>query len=1016
MTYNHTYKDHKACEPNRDLAKSKQKHTKSKKILLECGSGTGSTTFTSSSEGSFQIANVTVSTTGLDRNEVLIKFSSIVNMSVLTSGATIRLKYELFKKCRGREPQSLGTWMFEEIDVSSSAFQAQEESFSFVFCDCITCTGCFEYFVTVTPIEIEGSTATVGNGRMAALSSSPCGGTKSRGKHPRPKEVVLACGEGNGSMILREDDDEPFGIAHITLNTTCFIKPKALIEFSSIIKIDSDISDIRLQFELFRVCSDGRAVSRGIWTFERTGISADVNLEKAFDFTFCECEIPCDCCEYFVTVTSLEIIGPSSEADVVVDNARMVALAQSAVDFDDCKILDGKSDCTDCVPERPKAKEILLECGVGTGSRTFSSSNEPAFQLAQVTIDTTQFCKPMVNIEFSSIVSFNRLSTLSDARLRYELFRVCDNKKPISIGVWVLERVINDGDLGKSTNIFNFTFCDCISCPGCCDYFVTVTPIEITEGGITVTVNNGRMAALAQEGHCNHNYMEKKSNKSLVSCTKCKEKPTKPKKILLECGEGTGSRTFTSSGEIPFQLAHVTLDTTCLYRPEVLIKFSSIVNIERLIDGATARLRYELFRVCDDEEAKFLGTWMFEEVNIDSVEFDRQEESFSFIFCERITYPGCYDYFVRVTPSEIEGATATVSDGRMAALSKPLRDRLEVDCKKFDSKQDDTKLGRKQPNPKKIMLACGQGNGSVVFRRDLAATIDLDPPVNIAHVTLDTTCLVKPKVLIEFSSIIKLDNDVTDIRLKFELFRVNGEEEPLSLGTWNFARTGVSNDFIELDKAFDFTFCECEAPRGCCEYFVTITPLEIVIADQLGPDIVVDNARMVAFAQSSSDLDGCKIIDKKSKCMDCAEKHPSAKKIVFECGEGTGSKTFTSANESAFQLAWVTLDTTYLINPMVNIEFSSIISFEGSGDARLRYELFRVCDNREPVSLGIWVSERIGQNQMNRATNIFNFTFCNCISCPGCCDYFVTVTLISIASRPRVTVSNGRIAALAQER
>ncbi len=55
--------------------------------------------------------------------------------------------------------------------------------------------------------------------------------------------------------------------------------------------------------------------------------------------------------------------------------------------------------------------------------------------------------------------------------------------------------------------------------------------------------------------------------------------------------------------------------------------------------------------------------------------------------------------------------------------------------------------------------------------------------------------------------------------------------------------------------------------------------------------------------------------------------------------------------------------------------FLSIVSFEGVNNGRLRYELFRVCYNREPVSLGIWISERIDISFFDRTTNIFNFTF-----------------------------------------
>ncbi|WP_432664382.1 DUF4489 domain-containing protein [Wukongibacter baidiensis] len=502
-----------------------------------------------------------------------------------------------------------------------------------------------------------------------------------------------------------------------------------------------------------------------------------------------------------------------------------------------------------------------------------------------------------------------------------------------------------------------------------------------------------------------------KSCEPVNKFAKCKAKHPNHQKILLECGEGTGSRVFTSTNDAPFQLAYVTLDTTCLNRPEVLVKFSSIVDIVGLSSIGSVRLQYELFRVCGDAEPKLLGVWRFEKVNFRSAAFDRLEESFSFIFCECTNCPRCCEYFVTVTPIEITEATATVSNGRMSALSQPLCDSLKGENKTYLPNYDDTKFKLKHPRPKEVLLACGQGNGSVTFRAE-------QPSVNIAHVTIDTSCLSKPKVLIEFSSIIKIDEDVRDVSLQFELLRVCGDKEPLSLGIWNFKRID-NNDASEVNKTFDFTFCECKAPEGCCEYFVMITPLEVNI-DDARADVVVDNVRMVALAQLSGGSNDCKILDREIECIDCVPKHPTAKKILLECGEGTGSKTFTSSNDPAFLLAWVTIDTTCLCKPMINIEFSSLVSFEvlvdNAVDGIILYELFRVCDNRKAISIGTWVLERIEFETIGRSTNIFNFTFCDCITCPGCCEYFVTAKPIEISAEGiTATVSNGRMAALAQE-
>lgn len=336
----------------------------------------------------------------------------------------------------------------------------------------------------------------------------------------------------------------------------------------------------------------------------------------------------------------------------------------------------------------------------------------------------------------------------------------------------------------------------------------------------------------------------------------------------------------------------------------------------------------------------------------------------------------------------------------MAAIVNPL-------CYGLESKHEDFYLKND------VSLSCGRGNGSIVFRNNLTSMSGLDPSANIACVAIDTDHLTRAKVLIEFSSMIQVSSRVQDVRLQFKLFRVCSKGGALCRGTWDFERTGLA-ETIGLNQSFDFIFCEDGVSKGCCEYFVTVTPIEIQVTRNTA-EVVVDNGRMVALVQSSRLLDAGKAFDIKSSCIDCIEKYSKTKKVVLECGEGTGSRTFRMPRESAFQLANVNIDTSCLCNPIVNIEFSSLVSFEGLGSGRLRYELFRVCDNREPVSLGIWTPDLIGISTFDETTNTFNFTFCDCKACSGCCEYFVKVTPINIGE-PTVTVSDGRIAALAQGR
>lgn len=474
------------------------------------------------------------------------------------------------------------------------------------------------------------------------------------------------------------------------------------------------------------------------------------------------------------------------------------------------------------------------------------------------------------------------------------------------------------------------------------------------------------------------------------SCCKYEQK-----KLCLTCGEGTGSRSFTAVDDMPYQLAYMTIDTDCLYKSKIVIKFSSLVKMEALGSGATIRLRYELFRVGCGEQPQSLGIWMYEEVGSAPVVFEEQEESFSFIFCGCIDITECWDYFVQVTPVEINEAKVTVSNGRIAALA-------QSDCSSSENSCDD------------ILLICGQGNGSVVFRQ---ATIS-QAPVEIAHVAIDTSCLFTPEVLIEFSSVISSAFRVQDILLEFELFRVCNDSDPLSLGVWRFERTNT-NIPSAIDNAFTFVFCGKMLCSGCCEYFVSVKGIQLNVADPaiyLG--VTVDNARITAISQSSK-RNLCNNNNIKGTCNKYIQKDYKAKKSVLECGNSIGSKTFISSSDSVFQLAHTTIDTSCLHKPIVNIKFSSIVSFEklvDEGNAQLRYELFRVCNNRKPISLGIWFISRIDFRIIDRSTNSFDFVYCDWMPCPSCCDYFVTVKPVEITEGAiSVTVSNGRMAALAQE-
>lgn len=182
-----------------------------------------------------------------------------------------------------------------------------------------------------------------------------------------------------------------------------------------------------------------------------------------------------------------------------------------------------------------------------------------------------------------------------------------------------------------------------------------------------------------------------------------------------------------------------------------------------------------------------------------------------------------------------------------------------------------------------------------------------------------------------------------------------------------------------------------------------------------------------------TDCDRKEDIKKDRDFAKCEHKHTLPKKLLFECEGPDGSMTFTSEGQS-FAASSVSIDTTCLCRPKIKLEFSSIVTFNGvvgtmfPFEVRLRFELIKVCDNRQEITCDTHIYERIinrrtGNVQLNSPltlTDTFSFVFCEFNTLPGCCQYFVRVTsdVISMDSGSNnvtATVSNGRIGIFASE-
>lgn len=154
--------------------------------------------------------------------------------------------------------------------------------------------------------------------------------------------------------------------------------------------------------------------------------------------------------------------------------------------------------------------------------------------------------------------------------------------------------------------------------------------------------------------------------------------------------------------------------------------------------------------------------------------------------------------------------------------------------------------------PKKMLLECGQNLESARF--DLSSTTE--QTFTLGRVIVDTSCLQKSEVKIEFSSIVFYQSSPgnstgTTIELVFSIKRSCNNEETETVLTRTYRKeTQISGNIVEeiiSSEPFTISFCECLGFSGCCEYIVEVSgnPANFV---NIGT-AVVNDLSLGAFAQ-----------------------------------------------------------------------------------------------------------------------------------------------------------------------
>ena len=155
--------------------------------------------------------------------------------------------------------------------------------------------------------------------------------------------------------------------------------------------------------------------------------------------------------------------------------------------------------CYDCLYSKKSSqkrktwkKAIRLECGHNPQDAIFEIDDgvvreNQSFILDRLTIDTSDLYKPLVKIDFSSLVQFEGEDEETyepevEVDLLFKLERVCNGVKEF-IQSWRYLKEFDVEDANETQQLeleieisepFTVTFCDRGICPGCCEYRMVV--------------------------------------------------------------------------------------------------------------------------------------------------------------------------------------------------------------------------------------------------------------------------------------------------------------------------------------------------------------------------------------------------------------------------------------------------------------------------------------------------------------------------------------------------------------
>ena len=153
------------------------------------------------------------------------------------------------------------------------------------------------------------------------------------------------------------------------------------------------------------------------------------------------------------------------------------------------------SDNEKCRP--PKPGKVAVSCGCGAAGPLpildlAGASIRNPYPVASVTVDTRNLKNPKVLIHFTSLIN---APAGVIPNITFRIRKCCNGCSQLVGGSYTSSAAVNV----LSGKTFEFQFCDCGDCCGCCTYTVEISNATLAQAGTSVSA---QISAIAVENPC----------------------------------------------------------------------------------------------------------------------------------------------------------------------------------------------------------------------------------------------------------------------------------------------------------------------------------------------------------------------------------------------------------------------------------------------------------------------------------------------------------------------------------